>query len=76
MTPEEKLAEEIRAKMGPEDIERLQSCTDEEAQKMLEEASIEIPIEMLDDVAGGGLGDFLTSLWKGVKGIVIKIVKS
>lgn len=75
MTPEEKLAEEIRAKMSQEDIERLQSCTDEEAQKMLEEDGIEIPIEMLDDVAGGGFGDFLESLRKWVKGIAIKIVE-
>ena len=58
MTSEEKLAEEIEAKMSPEDIERLQSCTDDkQAMEMLEEADVEIPIDMLDDVAGGDVGE-------------------
>ncbi|MBR3225445.1 MAG: hypothetical protein IKF78_08990 [Atopobiaceae bacterium] len=53
MTPEEKIAEEIKAKMSPEDIERLRSCTDErEAQKMLEDARVKIPLDMLDAVFG------------------------
>ncbi|MBQ9316953.1 MAG: hypothetical protein IJ203_09035 [Atopobiaceae bacterium] len=66
---------QIRQQLGEDGFERLAACeSDEERLQLLKDSGVELPDELLDGIAGGGVFDLLRWLgqktWNEIQGLI------